>query len=72
MDSSGIGGLVQLAATHSDKIVLINPSPSVARLLGVTHLDRFFDVCGSVEEAQAKFGIRDHDGTVASTANTPG
>ena len=70
MDSSGIGGLVQLAATNSDKIVLINPSPSVGRLLGVTHLDLFFEVCTSVEEAKAKFGICDRDGTVSSTANT--
>ena len=72
MDSSGIGCLVQLAATNSDKIVLINPSPSVARLLGVTHLDLFFDVCGSVEEAEAKFGLKDRSGAVSSTANTPG
>ena len=72
MNSKGIGGLVHLATTASDGIVIINPSPFVTTQLAITHLDKYFDMACNVEEAKAKFGIADRDETVDSTANTPG
>ncbi len=54
IDSSGLGALVHLVAranvTHG-RVVLVAPSPFVSGVLNATHLDQWFEIYDSVEDA---------------------
>lgn len=59
IDSAGLGvlvGALKDAAARAGKIVLIQPSPFVTRILRVTALDKMFSVFA--DEAQARVGLR--------------
>lgn len=58
IDSAGLGvlvGALKQAAARAGKIVLIQPSPFVTRILRVTALDKMFPVFA--DEAQARAGL---------------
>ena len=54
IDSSGLAVLISVV-THARlskaRVILVAPSPFVAGVFEVTHLDRWFDVCRDVDEA---------------------
>jgi len=53
ISSVGLGSLVRVTAqvnSRSGHMLLANLRPFVADVLKVTNLDRFFEICGSVEE----------------------
>ena len=56
MDSSGVGTLVllkrELDKAHR-KLVLISPAPRVRGIFEIAHLDRFFRIVNSIEEARS-------------------
>ncbi len=59
IDSAGLGvlvGALKQAAARAGRIVLIQPSPFVTRILRVTALDKMFPVFA--DEAQARVGLR--------------
>jgi len=58
IDSSGLAALMNLvtrARLGSGQIVLVAPTPFVAGVFNVTHLDTWFDICNTIEEAAARF-----------------
>lgn len=57
LNSSGLGDWVRLTAqvnTQEGRVILANPSAFVAGVLETTRLDRFFEICSSVDEAVAR------------------
>lgn len=57
INSTGLSELVTLTAqanARESRILLANPTPFVAGVLETTRLDRFFDVCPSVDAAVAR------------------
>lgn len=55
MDSSGVGTLVEakrLVEREEARLFLVNPQKRVMGVFEITHLDRFFTICASVEEAK--------------------
>ena len=55
--SSGLGELVRLVAqanSQGGRVLLANPTPFVADVLDTTKLNKFFEVCDSVETALAR------------------
>lgn len=58
IDSSGLAALMNLvtrARLGSGQIVLVAPTPFVAGVFNVTHLDTWFDICNNFDEAAARF-----------------
>ena len=58
IDSSGLSALIHLvtrARLTRGRVVLVAPSPFVAGILDVTRLDRWFDVCATLSEADRQF-----------------
>ncbi|HEX9732966.1 MAG TPA: STAS domain-containing protein [Thermoanaerobaculia bacterium] len=56
IDSTGIGELVGYLTrfrNQNRKLILINPSPRITKLLGVAQVDSLFPTYGSVEDAVA-------------------
>ena len=56
IDSTGIGELVGYLTRFRNqqrKLILINPSDRIRKLLGVAHVDELFPIYESVEEALA-------------------
>jgi anti-anti-sigma factor len=54
IDSQGVSNLVTLVAhanTNSSRVIFCNLQPYVATVLGVTKLDKFFDIAPTLEEA---------------------
>lgn len=54
VNSSGLGGLVRTVAQanlQEQRVVLARPSSFFTGLLSVTHLDRFFEVFPTIEDA---------------------
>lgn len=54
ISSNGLGTLVRVTAQVNSRgghMVLVNLRPFVADVLKVTNLDRFFEICESIEEA---------------------
>ena len=54
IDSSGLAALMNLvtrARLGKGRVVLVAPTPFVAGVFNVTHLDTWFDICKSLEEA---------------------
>lgn len=54
IDSSGLSALVYVvtrARLAQGWVVLVAPPPFVAGVLNITRLDRWFDICDSLEEA---------------------
>lgn len=59
VSSAGLGALVRLVAyanTLEARVALAAPSPFVANLLDVTHLNRFFEIHPSADAAAAAVG----------------
>jgi anti-sigma B factor antagonist len=59
MRSDGLGVLVRVTAqanVQEGRIILANPSPFVAGVLSTTRLDRFFEICPTVDDAIKKLG----------------
>ncbi len=57
MDSTGLGELVDYRERYKRKgrrLILINPSPRVRRLLQTSSLEQLFPTYGAVEEAVAE------------------
>jgi len=57
MNSTGLAELVRITAqanVQENRVVLARPAPFVAGVLQTTQLDRFFEVCPTVEAALAK------------------
>ncbi len=55
LDSAGLSELIHFvtrARLTEGRVVLVAPSPFVAGVLNVTRLDRWFDICGSLAEAE--------------------
>jgi anti-sigma B factor antagonist len=59
IDSSGLSELIGLA-THArmsgSRVILTSPTPFVAGVLGVTQLDRWFEMADSIASAEALLG----------------
>jgi anti-anti-sigma factor len=56
MDSSGVGTLVYVkreVEQAGGRLVLVGPQPRVLSVLEITHLDKFFTIAGSVDEARS-------------------
>ena len=56
MDSTGIGELVGYLTrfrNQNRKLILIDPSPRITKLLAVAQVDSLFPIYGSVDEALA-------------------
>ena len=57
IDSSGLSALISLVTrarlTHGE-VVLVAPSAFVSGILDVTHLDRWFEICESLDEAERR------------------
>jgi len=56
MNSAGLGELVRVTAQvnlREGQLVLTNVSPFIAGVLRATSLDRFFNVCNTMDEALA-------------------
>ncbi len=56
LDSTGLGGLVRVAAQaniQEGRIVLASPSPFVEGVLQTTQLDHFFRICPTIQDALA-------------------
>ncbi len=54
IDSNGLSVLIALVTRSrlsQGKVVLVAPSPFVAGVLSVTRLDRWFDICSDLAEA---------------------
>lgn len=54
LDSSGLSALIHVvtrARMTGGRVVLIAPSTFVSGVLSVTHLDTWFDVCDTLDEA---------------------
>ena len=61
IDSSGLSALVQLVTRSrlsNGWVVLIAPSPFVSGILCVTHLDQWFEIYNSIEEAERRITAR--------------
>lgn len=59
MRSDGMGILVRVTAqanVQEGRIILAAPSPFVAGALNTTRLDRFFEICPTVDDALKKLG----------------
>ncbi len=57
MNSTGLSELVRVAAQaniQEGRIILANLSPFVAGVMQTTQLERFFEICPTVEDALAK------------------
>ncbi len=55
IDSSGLSALIHLvtrARLTRGRVVLVAPSAFVSGILNVTRLDRWFDVCGTLSDAE--------------------
>lgn len=55
MDSSGVGTLVEakrLVEREEAQLILVNPQQRVMGVFEITHLDRFFTICASIDEAK--------------------
>ncbi len=58
VNSTGIGDLVRVnsqANVQECRVILAAPSPFVEGVLQTTRLDKFFEVCPTVEAALARF-----------------
>ena len=54
INSAGIGNLVALVAdanTNSSRVILCGMQPYVSMVIGVTKLDKFFEILPSLDEA---------------------
>ena len=54
IDSSGLSAMISLvtrARLTNGQVVLVAPSPFVSGILEVTHLDHWFDICDSLDDA---------------------
>lgn len=59
MRSDGLGVLVRVTAqanVQEGHLILANPSPFVAGVLNTTRLDRFFEICPTVDAAVKNLG----------------
>lgn len=59
INSAGIGNLVALNAdanTNSSRVVLCGLQPFVSTVIGITKLDRYFEIEADQDTAIAKFG----------------
>ncbi len=60
MDSSGLGTLVgnsKSIATYGGKIWLAAPNGRIRRMLEITGLMKYFEICSDVDEALAEVGM---------------
>jgi len=58
VNSTGLGNLVRIGAqanVQQSRIILANLTPFVAGVMETTQLNRFFEICGSTEDALARF-----------------
>ncbi len=58
IDSSGLSAMVNLvtrARLTQGRVVLVSPSPFISGILNVTHLDKWFEVCESLDVAEERF-----------------
>jgi anti-sigma B factor antagonist len=61
ISSTGLGDLVRVNAqanVQESRVVLCELSPFVAGVLQTTRLDRFFEVCGTLDEAIALLQVQ--------------
>lgn len=66
MDSTGIGELVGYLSRFRKakrKLILIQPSAQVRKLLRIAHLDELLPVCDRLEDALESDDLNDRDGT---------
>jgi anti-sigma B factor antagonist len=57
INSAGLGNLVALVAdanTNGSRVVLCNLPAFVSMVIGVTKLDRYFEIVGTLEEAEQR------------------
>lgn len=57
IDSSGLGRLMECVTRsrlRGGHVVLVSPTPFVAGVLGVTHLDHWFEICDTVDDARQR------------------
>lgn len=57
LDSSGLGALIQLvtrARMTGGRVVLVSPSTFVSGVFEVTHLNSWFEICTTLDEAALK------------------
>ncbi len=57
IDSSGLSALITVvtrARLTQGRVVLVAPSPFVSGVLGVTRLDKWFDMCDTMADAEQK------------------
>lgn len=61
LDSAGLSSLIHVvtrARMTGGRVVLVGPCSFVAGVFAVTNLDKWFDICNTVEEAAARLGQR--------------
>lgn len=57
IDSSGLGWLVECvirSRMRGGHVVLVAPTPFVHGVLSVTHLDHWFEICDTVDDARRR------------------
>jgi anti-anti-sigma factor len=58
IDSSGLGaliGLVTRARMREGRVILVAPAPFVQGVMEVTQLDKWFEICGDLDEVARCF-----------------
>ena len=57
IDSTGLGRLVECVTRsrmRGGRVILVAPTPLVSGVLEVTHLDHWFEICDTVDEARRR------------------